>query len=137
MSDNIEHIIHENGINEIILHADDREVVDAYMGVVEGLVTAAIESEDSSTIHLLVNLTQTRNAPPFSYITKKGRNLLHEHFKDRKKFQLRSVLLARQDEMTIVSLAESFFRLLPVDAKMKAFESHQRDNAIAWLLSDE
>lgn len=136
MSEHIEYIVHENGINEIILHADDREVVDEYMNTIEKLIVQEIEDDSITIVRLLVNLTQTRNIPPFAYITKKGRRMLHEHFRDRDKIHLRGVMLARHDEMTIASLAETFIKLLPIDAQMKPFEGNQREEAIAWLLSD-
>lgn len=136
MSDNVEHIIHENGINEFILHSDDRGVVDEYISYLEELVVKAIENDGNDKIHVLINLTQTQNIPPFTYITKQERNLLHKYHDDRDKIHIRSAALARHDEMTIISLFEAFLKLLPVDAKVKSFESNQREQAIEWLLEE-
>ena len=137
MSETVEHIVHENGINEIILHKDDRQVVDDYMAIIETLLIEEIEREEDQPVRILVDLTKTLNVPPFAYITTKGRKILSKHYKDRDKIHVRGILLAKHDEMTIVSLAEALFKLLPVDAKMKPFEGRHRVQAIEWLLADD
>ena len=137
MAEHIEHILHDNDVHEIIFLDANRHAVDAYMNLLESLIVEKIESGSTEKLHVLLNLTQTRDLPPFSYITKQGRKMLHEHMHDRGKLHLRTAFLARHDEMMVLSLAESFIKLMPVDMQVKVFEANQRDEAIDWVLSEQ
>jgi len=130
----IEHIEHDAGYHEVIFLADSRPAVDAHMAVVKTLLQDAIASDEIVTVHLVINLTQIKNVPPFAYLTKSGRKILQQFAKNRDKLHLRGVFLAKHNEMSILSLAENFIKLLPVDATIKPFED--RHAAIAWLLKD-
>lgn len=137
MAEHIEHILHDNGIHEILFLDANRQAVDAYMSQMELLVTERLESDSPEQLNILINLTQTHDLPPFSYLTKKVRHMLHEHLQDRGRLHLRNAILARHDAMMVMSLFESFMKLLPIDMEMKIFEANQRENAIHWILADE
>lgn len=137
MAEHIEHIEHDNGIHEIIFLDASRHAVDEYMNTLEELVTPIVENNSVTKLFFIANLTQSHDLPSFSYITRQGRKLLHEHLSDRDKFHLRGAFLAKHDEVLVLSLAESFIKLMPVDMIMKVFEEESRDEAINWLLADE
>jgi stage II sporulation SpoAA-like protein len=137
MAEYIEHAVHDNGIHEITFLDTKREAVDAYMSLLESLIAEMLERDSPEKLAILLNLTQTSELPAFSYITKKGRHMLLGHLKDRDKLHVRTAFLAQQNAMMVLSLAENFIKLLPVDMQMKAFEGNQRDEAIDWVLADK
>ena len=137
MAKHIEHTIHDNGIHEIIFLDANHEAVNIYIDLMETLITEMIESDVPQKLHLLLNLTRTQDLPAFSYVTKQGRKMLHGHLKDREKLHIRSAFLARHDEMMVLSLAESFIKLMPVDMTVKVFDENQHGEAINWILSNE
>lgn len=137
MVEYIEHTLDENGIHEIIFLEAHHHAVDSYMNLMEALVKEMIESDEIDKLRVMVNLTKSPDLPSFSYITSKGRKLLHGHLKDRAKFHVRAAFVAKHDEMMVMSLAENFLKLMPVDMKAKVFDGALRDEAINWILSDE
>lgn len=137
MAEYIEHTVHDNGIHEITYLEANRHAVDVYIELMESLLEEMLEDDSIEKVRILVNLTKTRELPAFSYLTSQGRKLVHEHLKDRAKFRVRSAFLAKHDEIMVMSLAESFLKLMPVDMKIKIFEADLRDEAIQWILSDE
>lgn len=137
MAEHIEHKVHDNGIHEVIFLIADHEVVDRYMNLMEALIEKIIDSDSPQKLSILLDMTRTLDLPPFSYITRQGRKLLHDHLKGRDKLHLRTAFLARHDELLVLSLAENFFKLLPVDIHMRVFEAGQREQAISWLLAEE
>jgi hypothetical protein len=134
MSEHLEAILHENGIHELIFHSEHRQVVDEYFAWIEATVLKLAETSDTVNIRLLLNFVHARDLPPFTYLTSQGRKLLSHHSQDLAKLHIRGAFLARQDEMLVLSLIETFFKILPIDAKMKPFPVNEREKAIAWLL---
>jgi hypothetical protein len=137
MAEHIEHSLHDNGIHEITFLNAERHAVDAYMSLMDSLVTEMLENDSIGKLRLMVDLTKSHDLPSFSYITSKGRKLLHDHLKDRAKFHVRAGFVAKHDEIMVMSLAENFLKLMPVDMKVKVFEADMRDEAIIWILADE
>jgi hypothetical protein len=134
MPEELEIISHEHGIYELIFHSETRQIVDEYFAWLETMVIPLAEGSETGQVRLIVNFSQIRDLPSFSYLTNQGRKLLERHSEIRGKLHIRGAFLARQDEMMVLSLVESFFKLLPIDAKLKAFQAHEREKAIAWLL---
>jgi hypothetical protein len=137
MSQHIEHSLHDKGIHEITFWEANHDAVDTYINLMESLITEIMESDAPQKCRLLLNLTQTQDLPAFAYVTKQGRKMLHGHLKDREKLHLKAAFLARHDEMLVLSLAENFLKLMPVDMDMKIFDENQRDEATTWLLSEK
>lgn len=137
MSEHIEYIEYDNGIHEFIFLNTNREAVNDYVNQLEALIKAMIEDDSATMLRFMVNLTETRDLPAFSYITNQGRRMLQGFLKDRGKFHLRGAFLAKQNKMMVLSLTESFIKLIPVDINVKVFEENSRDEAINWLLADE
>lgn len=133
MTEKIEVIEHNNGIHEVIFHESTRQAVDEYMQVVESILKKQIAGEEP-VIRLLLDLSES-GAPPFAYITRQGRKLLHDHHHDRAAINLKSAFLAKDGTKTVLSLAEAFISLLPFDATFKVFDWTKRSEAEEWLLS--
>lgn len=134
MSSLVEHVVHENGIHEIIFHDSSRAAVDAYMDLLESIAFEHVEA--GKTVLALVNFTQVHTIPPIAYLTKKGRGLIHEHLGDRDKLHLRGAMLAPSEMQITLSLAQTFINLLPIDFTMQTFLPEQRSAAIDWILGN-
>ena len=125
---------HSNGIHEIKFHAATREVVDEYFTQVEAILKKQIAGQEP-VAHILLDLSES-GAPPFSYLTQQGRKLLHEHHHERDAIHLKTAFLAKDSTKTVLSLAESFVKMLPIDASFKIFDWTKRRDAEEWLLNN-
>jgi hypothetical protein len=135
MSEHVELIEHDDGIHEIIFHEATRQAVDDYMILVERIIEKQIAGREPVAC-VLLNLSHS-GVPPFAYITQKGRSLLHEHHKERDAIHLKSAFLAKDSAKAVLSLAETFIKMLPIDATFKVFDWTKRSDAEAWLLSND
>ena len=134
MSDLITVTEHDNGIHEIKFHEATRHAVDEYLHTVESILTKQIAGQEAIA-HILLDLTDS-GVPPFAYITQQGRKLLHEHHRERAAIHLRLAFLAKDGAKTVLSLAEAFIKMLPIDASFKVFDWTKRHEAEDWLLSN-
>lgn len=135
MSDYLTLIEHDNGIHELIFHEATRHAVDEYLGIVETILEKQLAGGEA-IIHLLIDLSEA-GAPPFAYITQQGRKMLHEHHKERDAIHLKSAFLAKDSTKTVLSLAETFVKMLAIDASFKVFDWTKRHDAEDWLLNHE
>src|SRR5262245_35263523 len=134
MTEHLTLIEHDNGIHEIILHAATRQAVGEYFILVETILKKQIAGQEP-VAHLLLDLSES-GAPPFTYLTQQGRKMLHEHHHERDAIHLKMAFLAKDNTKTVLSLAESFVKLLPIDATFKIFDWTKRHDAEEWLLSN-
>jgi hypothetical protein len=125
---------HPDGIHEIKFHEATRQVVDEYLPLLESILKKQIAGQEP-VAHLLLDLSES-GAPPFTYITQQGRKLLHEHLYDRDSIHLKTAFLAKDSTKTVLSLAETFVSMLPIDATFKVFDWTKRNEAEEWLLTD-
>lgn len=129
----IEIIQHENDIVEVIFLDNDRAAVDAYLTYIEAMLLEKAEQEAQA--RLIVNFSRS-GIPSMSYITGKIRNLLREHADKRRLLHLRGAFIASADDSLMLSLAETFTNILPIDATMKVFKIENYDDAKEWLTND-
>ena len=134
MTEHITVIEHDNGVHEIILHEATRQVVDDYFTQVEAILKKQIAGQELLA-HILLDLSES-GAPPFSYLTQQGRKMLYEHHHERDAIHLRMAFLAKDSTKTVLSLAEAFVKLLPIDVTFKIFDWTKRHDAEEWLLSN-
>jgi len=134
MRECVELIEQDNGIHELIFHEATRQAVDDYIVLVAQIINKQIAGNESAA-HILMNLTES-GAPPFTYVTQQGLALLHEHLKDRSQIHIKSAFLAKESTKTVLSLAEAFVEMLPIDVTFKVFDWTKRGEAEEWLMSD-
>ena len=134
MTEHITVTEHDNGVHEIIFHAATRQVVDEYFTQVEAILKKQIAGQEPLA-HILLDLSES-GVPPFSYLTRQGRKMLHEHHHERDAIHLRMAFLAKDSTKTVLSLAESFVKMLPIDATFKIFDWTKRHDAEEWLVSN-
>ena len=125
---------HRNGIHEIRFHTATRHAVDEYLQTVESILSRQVAGQEA-VAHLLLDLTDS-GVPPFAYIIQQGRKILHEHHRERDVIHLRLAFLAKDGDKTVLSLAETFVNMLPIDATFKVFDWTKRHEAEEWLLSN-
>ena len=134
MSETVNLTEHDNGIHEVVFHEATRQAVDDYMTIVTSIIEKQLAGAEAK-VHLLVDLSES-GAPPFAYITQEGRKMLHEHHHDREGIHLKGAFLAKDSTKTVLSLAETFIKMLPIDASFKVFDWTKRHDAEDWLLND-
>lgn len=134
MTEHLTLIEHTNGIHEIILHAAIRQVIDEYVIHVKRILINQIAGQES-VAHILLDVSKS-GAPPFAYLTQQGRKLLHEHHHERDAIHLKMAFLAKDSTKTVLSLAEAFVKMLPIDVAFKMFDWTKRNDAEEWLLTN-
>jgi hypothetical protein len=134
MTEHITLTEHDNGIHEIKLHAATRQVVDEYFTHIEAILKKQVVGQEP-VASILVDLSES-GAPPFTYLTQQGRKLLHEHHRERDAIHVKIAFLAKDSTKTVLSLAEAFVKLLPIDASFKIFDWTKRHDAEEWLLNN-
>jgi hypothetical protein len=134
MTEHITLTEHSNGIHEIKWHAATRQVVDEYFTHIEAILKKQVVGQEP-VAYILVDLSQS-GAPPFTYLTQQGRKLLHEHHRERDAIHVKIAFLAKDSTKTVLSLAEAFVKLLPIDASFKIFDWTKRHDAEEWLLNN-
>ena len=134
MTEHITLTEHPNGIHEFKFHEATRQVVDEYFAQVETILKKQIAGQEPIA-HILLDLTDS-GVPPFSYLTQQGRKLLHEHHHERNAIHLKTAFLAKDGAKTVLSLAETFVQMLPIDASFKIFDWTKRHDAEKWLLNN-
>lgn len=129
----VELIEHPEGYYEAIFHDGSRDAVAMYIDMVEKLILHHLEAQD--TARLLINLSEGK-MPPIAALSQQARRMLQQHRQDREKLHMRGAFLATSDEALILTLAQSFIKLMPIDANMQTFTTEHRAKAIVWLLED-
>jgi hypothetical protein len=132
MDEYCRHIVHENGIHELILLSGTKQGVDCYMEKIGALF---LSMPREKTLRYILNGTEAP-LPPIQYFVNESNRFEREH-----KYigNGRLAILYRKDPFW--SVASRVVTMLNVfyhgRLKLQIFEGKERKTAIEWLLRDD
>lgn len=125
-------IHHPHNIYELRLHQKSRQAVDVMAAHMWALIESWNTDEQGDEMRLLINMGES-GVPSVTYAMKKIRHWFSENHKALNDIHIREAYLAPIGSETVLSLASSFAKVLPVDVDVHFFPKDDYDSAIAWL----
>jgi hypothetical protein len=125
-------IHHPHNVYEIRMHKKTRQAVDVMAGHMWALIESWDIDEHGDEMRLLINMSES-GVPSVTYAMRKIRNWFSENSSDLNKIHIREAYLAPSGSEIVLSLADSFAKILPLDIEVKFFPAHDYDGAMTWL----
>ncbi len=121
-----EHILHENGIHELILHENGTRGADAYLEQLEHLYQAWANLDEP----LLMIVNANGGSLPISYAMQRGKELSARY---PARGEIYSATLT--DNTMEARIVDTFLRVMRFSGvQVRFFEDRHRADAIKWLL---
>jgi hypothetical protein len=120
---------HDSGLHEFTVLNASRQAVDVF---IDGMDAIFAHTPHSATILVLIDVSQSK-MPPITYAFQRGQGLFARH---KIHAPLRSVYLHKPN--VVIAIIQSYLALLRSGERRERrfMQDTQRDEAIAWLLSD-
>jgi hypothetical protein len=125
-------IHHKHNIHEIRMHDNSRQAVDVMTARMEALIESWNTDEDGDEMRLLINMSES-GVPSVTYAMQKIRKWFNDYRNILGNMHIREAYLAPTSSEMVLSLAESFAKVLPIAVEVKFFPQDDHESAIEWL----